>query len=112
MLHAQRPAIPRKRHVDPLRHQPSRRRLALHASLSGIDCGFDFAFDFIHALANFALLLLRSGLEPFGDLRQDAALAAHPAITEGAILVFAGELRRFFVKRVQQFADGSVHCCR
>src|SRR5438874_8149015 len=55
-----------------------------------LNLGFDFRFESVYTLANFALRFFRSRLEPeVIDLREDSIFAAEPSITESFVLGLA-----------------------
>src|SRR5271166_1159364 len=92
---------------------------ALFCDASGLwisDSYFGFLYFFlddpfqpIHPLADLALCLSRSGLEPqLIDLRQDPVLARHPAIAKVFPVRFVLDSRGFLVKRVVKIGKATV----
>ena len=104
MLGANRPANAGKGNVDcgfSLRGRRLRER--------GFDFRFNFSFEFIHPLADFALGFFRRGFQPqFVNLRENAVFTRQPMVAESLALSFVGQRSGFLVEHRKQLLDSLV----
>ncbi len=107
MLGAQRTTDPRKRNVQALGFETRVRCRACCSLLCGIDDLLNFSFELIDARADLALRWTGSSLQPkIVDLREDAVLAGHPAVTE----FFPRVLRSDRVGFLPDSSEQLTHC--
>jgi hypothetical protein len=68
-----------------------------------------FSFEFVDALAYFALVRAGRGFQPLiVELREDAVFAGDPAIAECLPVVLGAYCCRLLLQRGQKFAYGAV----
>jgi hypothetical protein len=76
--------------VETLSTEPAGGSSALQAFERAVDGRFDLLFQFVDALASFALGVFRCGFEPeIIDLGGDAVFAREPAVAEEFVFVLA-----------------------